>query len=442
MVLAENFSGLSALHSLLNALIERPHAAAHDVLLFVPSTSNLRIRKRGKLDSTNNCARNYLAPRNFIGYSTDIPELESHFKIVITIYVTRTESAQNTILAEINTLGRGPGLTEVEKTIIETLTNEGKSQRQIARTIKRDKKAVLNFQKKLETKKSPAKLGRPPKLSQRDKNSLIRRARLQSLTARELVFIAQDEWGINIGIRRIQQILKNAPFLRYTKMRCSPKLTTLNKDARLKFALKYLKCGAEFWSTVIFSDEKKFNMDGSDGHAAYWADTRVEKRYFSRRVRGGDGVMVWAAISSRGKTQLVFIENNMNAVKYTELLSNYLVPFIESKHGEETYECIFQHDNAPAHSAIHTKEWLMDNIIPTIEWPDKSPDINVIENAWGAMVLDVYQGYRQFDYIDDLKEAIVAAWDRLSLKYISNLIKSVPTRLANVLLMRGGVTSY
>ena len=95
---------------------------------------------------------------------------------------------------------------------------------------------------------------------------------------------------------------------------------------------------------------------------------------------------------------------NMNTVKYTEVLSNYLVPFIESKHGEDMDGYIHQNDNASAHSAIHLKEWLMDNIIPTIQWPAKLRDINVIEDTWGAMLLEVYQGYGQFDYIYDLKK--------------------------------------
>lgn len=91
----------------------------------------------------------------------------------------------------------------------------------------------------------------------------------------------------------------------------------------------------------------------------------------------------------------------MSAVKYTEVLYKYLVPFIESKLGKETDKCILQHDDAPAYSAIQTKGSLVDNIIPTIEWPAKSPDINVIESAWSAMLLDVYQGYRHIDYVDD-----------------------------------------
>ena len=42
-----------------------------------------------------------------------------------------------------------------------------------------------------------------------------------------------------------------------------------------------------------------------------------------------------------------------------------------------------------------------------MKWPAKSPDLNIIENAWTWLVREVYQGHRQFDYVDDLREAIV-----------------------------------
>uniref|UniRef100_A0A914DN91 Uncharacterized protein n=1 Tax=Acrobeloides nanus TaxID=290746 RepID=A0A914DN91_9BILA len=51
-------------------------------------------------------------------------------------------------------------------------------------------------------------------------------------------------------------------------------------------------------SVVIWSDEKKFNLDGPDGSRYYWHDPRKEKHVFSRRNFGGGNMMVWAAFSS------------------------------------------------------------------------------------------------------------------------------------------------
>ena len=41
----------------------------------------------------------------------------------------------------------------------------------------------------------------------------------------------------------------------------------------------------------------------------------------------------------------------------------------------------FQQDNPSAHSALHTRERFMDNKIANLEWPAKSPNLNIIENV-------------------------------------------------------------
>ena len=47
---------------------------------------------------------------------------------------------------------------------------------------------------------------------------------------------------------------------------------------------------------VIFTDEKKFNLDGPDGFKYYWHDLRPEPEWFSKRAFGGGSLMVWAGI--------------------------------------------------------------------------------------------------------------------------------------------------
>jgi hypothetical protein len=46
-------------------------------------------------------------------------------------------------------------------------------------------------------------------------------------------------------------------------------------------------------------------------------------------------------------------------------------------------------DNAPAHNARATREWLENEGIPTINWPAHSPDLNLIkhERKFGLSVL-------------------------------------------------------
>lgn len=50
------------------------------------------------------------------------------------------------------------------------------------------------------------------------------------------------------------------------------------------------------WS-VIWSEEKKFILDGPDGLDYYWADKRCQERNFKMDYSGRGSVMVWGCSS-------------------------------------------------------------------------------------------------------------------------------------------------
>nr|CCA25872.1 protein Y6B3B.8 putative [Albugo laibachii Nc14] len=58
------------------------------------------------------------------------------------------------------------------------------------------------------------------------------------------------------------------------------------------------------WDRVVFSDEEKFNLDGPDGFKYYWRDLRKEEDILSRRQSGGGSVMIWAAFSTCGQSEI------------------------------------------------------------------------------------------------------------------------------------------
>ena len=47
--------------------------------------------------------------------------------------------------------------------------------------------------------------------------------------------------------------------------RKKPLVNLVNRKKRLAFAYEYQNASSEFWENVIFSDESKFNIFGSDG---------------------------------------------------------------------------------------------------------------------------------------------------------------------------------
>ncbi|KHJ99009.1 hypothetical protein OESDEN_00999 [Oesophagostomum dentatum] len=81
------------------------------------------------------------------------------------------------------------------------------------------------------------------------------------------------------------------------KMKPAPCLTPLHQKARLEFARNNMNTN---WNKIVFSDEKKFNLNGPDGNLFYWRDLRKEPLRFSKRNFGGGSLMVWAAFSAYG----------------------------------------------------------------------------------------------------------------------------------------------
>ena len=57
----------------------------------------------------------------------------------------------------------------------------------------------------------------------------------------------------------------------------------------------------------MWSDEKKFNLDGRDGLVYKWHDLRKEKQWFSKRHSGGQSVIVWACFAGQLKSELAFL---------------------------------------------------------------------------------------------------------------------------------------
>ena len=132
--------------------------------------------------------------------------------------------------------------------------------------------------------------------------------------------------------------------------------------------------------------------------------------------------MIWRDFSSKGKTDLVFIESSMTAIKYVSLLLRALLPFANENHNNDY---IFQQDNASCHAANITYNWFEEKGVTCMDCSSLNLDLNPIENVWGDMARQVYANGRQFDNIDQLKSKIIQVWDNISLTYLQKLVNSI-----------------
>ena len=239
-------------------------------------------------------------------------------------------------------IGKAKRLSEYEKGQIQAYHSTGLSQRQIADKIQRSQKVVSNFLRDIENYGSYLNSGRPQITTNRDKRQLIRDVVNKDMTILE----SKMSNGFKASKQTLWRVCHNTKYLKYAKLKPKPKLTFEHKINRLNWSRLHMSFG-EKWRQIIFSDEKKFNLDGPDGYKYYWYDLRREPKYYSKRAFGGGSLMVLAAIGWNGKSELVFINGRLNSKKYKEMLEMYFLPFVGRISGDTW---TFQQDNCKVHT--------------------------------------------------------------------------------------------
>lgn len=236
--------------------------------------------------------------------------------------------------------------TEDEVMKILKLLSEGKTQVQIADEMNRTQRVICKILKKSQNWHPIKRSGRPKVTTDRDDRRILLKASSQMMSSAQI----KEAIGIKASSRTIRRRLHSSKNFKFTKMVKKPILTAKHKQARLEWA-KEVMCYSNKWNYVVFSDEKKFNVDGPDGWRCYWHDLRKEPRTFYSRTSGGGSVMVWGGFCANGKTSLAIIKGRQNSTTYQNTLEQHLLPFVPQIGSQEW---IFQQDNASFHTSAST----------------------------------------------------------------------------------------
>ncbi len=311
-------------------------------------------------------------------------------------------------------------LTETEKERIGEWYHRGLSFREIGRLLNRDHTTIIRFINR-EEGEPHVRTGRPRLLTERDMRHIQNAASNQIVVAPRI----RVELDLQVSVRTVQQALRHCPHLHRQQMTSAPMLTDASKARRVEWAQAHL-AWTEEWKRVVFSDEKKFNLDGPDGYPYYYHDDRKPERTRVRRQAGGGGVMMWGSFGWLGLSEILEIEGRITGQVYRDFIEDNVYPIMQHL---AVNPVIFQQDNAPAHAAHATMAWFAEHDVEVLPWPSNSPDLNPMENVWAWMVRKVYDnGARQFYSIPALKAAILNAWSDLPMSMVQNLINSMPRR--------------
>ena len=192
-----------------------------------------------------------------------------------------------------NMAPHGKELSEDLKKRIVALHKDGVGYKKIAKTLKLScstvAKTIQRFNRTGSTQNRP-RHGRPKKLSAHAQRHIQR---------------------LCLGNRRAASI-----GLHGCRPRRKPLLKMMHKKARKQFAEDKQTKDMDYWNHVLWSDETKINLFGSDGVKRVWRQPGEEykdKCVLPTVKHGGGSVMVWGCMSAASTGELQFIEGTMNA---------------------------------------------------------------------------------------------------------------------------------
>ena len=211
--------------------------------------------------------------------------------------------------------------------------------------------------------------------------------------------------------------------------------------ARLAWATHHRRWTMRQWSRIIWSDEKCFPLDKKDGRLRCYR--RRNERFAAPNIHQygpRQSIMVWAAISADGKSQIIQFNGSVTARRYqNEALAVGLMPFL-NQHNNQMQ---FMQDNASPHRAHATRDWLQNHNIDVFgPWPSKSPDMNPIENLWAQMENAIRRRQHKPTNRAQLWQAVREEWANIDQFAIRRLVLSMRRRCGALVGAAGGHTKY
>lgn len=331
---------------------------------------------------------------------------------------------------------------------IKSLLNSGYSYTEIMKRIPEAKRSTISDYKNKFFKNRPEnQSGRKSSLSDTTRSYIRRKLVSGEFRTAKDVHRYLDATGHTIGYSSCLKTLKSMDFQASIKKK-KPFLKPIHMKKRLAQAKAHQYWTNNDWRRMVFSDETKVNVWGSDGVKYYWKrpDDKLQFHHLDLTVKGNNGsVMVWGCITYEGPGYACQItDGTMKKEDYIHILNTTLKDTLDW-YGYNPEDIYFQQDNDPKHTAKATKQYLTSegfNTDSTFSWPPQSPDLNPIEHVWHHLKLKLSSYETKAKGVHDLWDRIEEQWNTITKEQCQRYIDSMPARIQAVIKAKGGYTNY
>lgn len=334
-------------------------------------------------------------------------------------------------------MGRGLHCTPSERKLILKWHSEGKSQREIAKIVGASRCMVQNALKMQKTVENRGPKRKTTSQTDRRIGHVSKCDPFKSSTT------IKQELQLAISTRTIRRRLQEQS-LHGRVARKVPLLSAKNIRNRIDFAKQHLDWagsnGIKKWRNILWSDETKMNLFGSDGRTYVRRPPGREflPAYTKKTVKHGGGcIMLWGCFSWYGVGPIYWIKQIMDQHEYTNILETVMHTYAEEN---MPLKWVFQQDNDPKHTSRKAKQFFVNNSIHVLPWPSQSPDLNPIENLWKDLKTAV-SAYKTKNK-QELWEAVQKEWAAIPVERCQRLVESMPRRCSAVMKSKGCATKY
>jgi len=165
--------------------------------------------------------------------------------------------------------------------------------------------------------------------------------------------------------------------------------------------------------------------------------------------------MVWGCFVGNKLGPIVFIDGSITGDAYTTLLHDNFLPYLDVLMSDSTTGVTLQQDNACAHTCKKAKAFfnitMMEHGFTVMDdWLPYSPDMNLIENLWAHLKIELHRQYPDTATLSSLPkyihqhitEQVQEVWWSIGEEVLNRLIDSMSDRVHALIKAQGWYMKY